>query len=300
MTVSPIVLFAYKRPTELKKVINALLTNTLISESELYIYVDGPKSSEDAAIVKEVQNICDEITGFKKVIRTYSKVNQGCANAIINGISSVLKVHESVIVIEDDIVTSSNFLEYMNQCLDYYRKETNVFSISGFSLPFKIPLGYTFDVFSFPRTCSWGWATWQDRWFSVDWEVADYQEFIRDKKAKNTFLFAGSDVIKMLKDYMQGKIDAWDIRFCYSQFKQKCVTIYPTISKAENIGFYGENATHTNVFNRYKTNLDITNKVDFNLINDLKPNESFTRQFQAKYSVYSRGLGRIKTLLGMR
>jgi hypothetical protein len=299
MKLSPIILFAYKRPNELKKVLEALEKNYLATESELYIFVDGPRKKEDNAKVDAVRKLCDEIVGFKKVTRIYHETNQGCANSIINGISSVLKNHESAIIIEDDIVTSANFLDYSNQCLDFYRQNKTVFSISGFSLPFAPPKDYPFDVFSFTRSCSWGWSTWSDRWFAVDWGVADFDNFMNDSKAQKEFCFGGSDMVKMLNDYMKGSIDAWDIRFSYSQFKRNGFTIYPIISKVENIGF-DTDATHTNVFNRYKTHIDKINKRIANLPDEVVLLESFVKQFQQKFSVLARITGRIKTALGMR
>lgn len=86
---SPIILFAYKRPNELKKVIEALENNYLASESELYIFVDGSRRKEDNIKVEAVRKLCDEIEGFKKITRTYHDTNQGCANSIINQVQRI-------------------------------------------------------------------------------------------------------------------------------------------------------------------------------------------------------------------
>lgn len=297
---SPIILFAYKRPYELQQVIEALEKNYLASESELYIFVDGPRTKDDNVKVEAVRKLCDEIEGFKKITRTYHETNQGCANSIINGISAVLKNHESAIIVEDDIITSVNFLAYSNQCIDFYRENKSVFSISGFSLPFQPPENYPYDAFSFTRSCSWGWSTWADRWFSVDWEVADFKDFMKDSKAQKKFCFGGSDLVKMLNDYMKGSIDAWDIRFSYSQFKHNGYTIYPLVSKVVNIGFDNEDATHTNVYNRYKTILDNSNRKMMALPSEIVLISSFVKQFQQKFSIIARINSKIKTIIGMR
>lgn len=299
MKLSPIILFAYKRPNELKKVIKALKDNFLASESELYIFVDGPRKEEDNPKVEAVRKICDKIEGFKKITRIYHQTNQRCANSIIDGISTVLKIHDSAIIVEDDILTTPNFLTFANTCINFYGTNKNIFSISGFCLPFNPPSDYTFDAFAFTRSCSWGWATWSDRWFSVDWEISDYEAFIKDSEAKKRFGFGGSDMVKMLKDYKQGGIDAWDIRFSYSQFKQNGYTIYPVISKVDNIGF-DEDATHTNVYNRYKTTVDTSNRTELNLPTEIELHRSFVKQFQHKFSISTRIISKIKTTIGMR
>ena len=40
----------------------------------------------------------------------------GLASSIINGVSKVIKTYDSVIVLEDDLITSA-FLNFMNQAL---------------------------------------------------------------------------------------------------------------------------------------------------------------------------------------
>ncbi len=122
---------------------------------------------------------------------------------------------------------------------------------------------------------------------------------MQDSEAQKNFCFGGSDLVKMLNDYMKGSIDAWDIRFSYSQFKQKGFTIYPVVSKVENIGF-DIDATHTNVYNRYKTLLDKTDKKIMALPNEVVLINSFVKQFQQKFSVAARIVSKVKTFMGMR
>jgi len=82
----------------------------------------------------------------------------------------------------------------------------------------------------------------------------------------------GSDRVRMLRRTMEGEIDAWDIRLCYSQFKYHGVTAYPTLSKVENIGFYTSDGVNTNVYNRYKTRLDHTAILTFSLPDRIEEN----------------------------
>ena len=79
----------------------------------------------------------DEIGGFKSVTIFKSKVNKGLAESIIDGVSKIIKTHGKVIVLEDDLVVSKNFLNFMNEALDYYYKHPKVFSISGYSFNLK-------------------------------------------------------------------------------------------------------------------------------------------------------------------
>ncbi|WP_332367823.1 hypothetical protein [Spirosoma telluris] len=154
---APIVLFAFKRPNELQQTLTALQANYLADQSDLYVFVDGPRPgrTEELAKVEAVREVVDKLTGFRRIHRVYREQNTGCANSIIAGVTAVLQKHKSVIVLEDDIVTSRNFLDYMNQCLERYADTSTVFSIGGYTFPFPRPAGYESDVYFFGRTCAW-------------------------------------------------------------------------------------------------------------------------------------------------
>ena len=296
---APIILFAYKRPVELKATIKALQANHLASKSDLYIFVDAPKRAEDAGKVAQVHKLLDGVSGFRTIYRDYAETNIGCADSIIRGISQVLAKHPSAIVVEDDIVTTPNFLDFMNQCLEQYADNQRVYSVAGYTLPFQRPANYMADAYCIPRHSPWGWATWSDRWQSVDWDMTDYPDFEKDKWQQKEFMRGGSDLPKMLRDQMEGRADAWDIRFCYNRFKVDGVTVYPTVSKVENIGF-GKEATHTDIYNRYKTQLDDGSQRVFDLPFITRPTPYYHQQTLERYSVPTRMYNRLKTLAGMR
>ncbi len=296
---APVILFAYKRPRELKATIQALRANHLAPESDLYIFADAPKRPEDAPKAAEVRQLLDEISGFRSIYRDYAETNIGCADSVIRGISYVLDRHPSAIIVEDDLITSPNFLDFMNQGLEQYEKNKRVYSVAGYTFPFQKPADHESDAYFIPRHSPWGWATWADRWQSIDWDMVEYPAFMQDKEQQRAFMQGGSDLLNMLRDQMEGRADAWDIRFCFNRFKRNGLTVYPTISKVENIGF-GEEATHTNIYNRYKTELDNGTQRVFNLPRIVQTTEYYKQQTLRRYSVPIRIFNRLKTLAGMR
>lgn len=296
---APVVLFAYKRPVELKATVLALQANHLAPESDLYIFVDGAKRPTDAPKIAEVYQVLNDITGFRSIYRDYAESNIGCADSIIRGISYVLERHPTAIIVEDDIVTAPNFLDYMNQCLIHYADKPKVYSISGYTMPFQRPADYDTDAYFIPRHSPWGWATWADRWKAIDWDMADYPAFAVDRRQQKAFMQGGSDLVKMLRDQMEGRSDAWDIRFCYNRYKADALSVYPTVSKVQNIGF-GEEATHTNIYNRYKTPLDAGTQRSFHLPDVVETTGYYHRQTLQRYSVATRIFNKFKTYAGMR
>ena len=278
-----VIIFTYNRLLELQTTISALKQNYLSDKVNLVIFSDGPKTEKDYKNVKKVREFIKEIKGFKSLEVIERKKNFGLARNIIEGVTKVINVYNNVIVLEDDLVTSKNFLCYMKNALNFYEEKKEIFSISGYSMPLKSLKNYPYDTYLFYRPSSWGWATWKDRWNSIDWEIKDFNDFIKNKKLQKDFNKGGVDLTRMLKNYFEGKNNSWAIRWTYNMWKQGKYCVYPTKSKIQNIGF-GENATHCKGINIYKTLLDDINECDFNFLNKILVDEKIVKEFAYQYS----------------
>ncbi len=252
---APIVLFVYNRLDHTQGVIDTLSKNSLAKESELYIFSDAAKNESGREKVNAVRAfVCDKTwhNNFKKVTIIEAEQNKGLAKSIIAGVTKIIHEYQRVIVLEDDLVLSPYFLNYMNEALDFYEKEENIWSISGYSFPMKCMKEYPHDVFYSYRGCSWGWATWSDRWNLVDWDVKDYQALSRDPEWIKKFNRGGGDMFQMLTNQMEGRINSWAIRWCFTQSNLEKYTVYPKISyignegcdgSGTNCGFEGDNTS---------------------------------------------------------
>lgn len=288
MTLAPIILFTYKRLDTLKLTVESLQRNYLASESELHIFSDAAKGPLDLVAVAAVRSFIKSITGFKTVVIYESPQNKGLANSIIEGVSDIFKKNEAVIVLEDDLVSSPNFLNYMNEGLLFYKDKKQVFSIAGYSIPIQTA-NEDFDVYVTNRSSSWGWATWKDRWLTIDWEVTDYPDFKNSASLRSDFNKMGSDMSQMLDRQMNGKINSWAIRWCYHQFKNNLFSIHPLVSKIDNVGFNSSDATNTKEkFSRYKTQLDTGSKIKYHFIEQFSLNADIIRQFTQPFTIKAR------------
>ena len=283
MKYAPIVLFTYNRLDELKITVNALQKNLLAEESELFVYSDAAKNKDNEQKVQKVREYLHSIKGFQNIHIVERNENFGLAKSVIEGVTEVINKYERVIVIEDDLMTSKNFLCYMNQALDFYETKERIFSISGFTMPLKSLVKYEKDTDLSLRPASWGWATWKGQWDGIDWEVSDYDAFISDKTLVHKFNRGGIDLARMLKHYMQNKNNSWAIRWSYAMFKEGKYSIYPKVSKVQNIGF-GEDATHCNGVNIYHSSLDELDSCDFDFIDDVVPKKDIVAEFRYQYS----------------
>jgi hypothetical protein len=289
---APIALFTYNRLEETKQTIEALQKNFLANESVLFIFSDGYKNEESKNKVDSVRNYIHNINGFKNVNVFESEKNKGLADSIINGVSQVLKDFENVIVLEDDLITSPNFLDFMNQALCFYNNDNSVCSISGYTMNLKSLKNLSKDFYFGYRSSSWGWATWKNVWESVDWDVTGYNDFMKSKKRKQNFNIGGSDMTAMLKAQMNGKIDSWAIRFCYQQFLNKQACVFPQVSKIQSIGFSKE-ATHTNGARKFIAKIDESLRRSFNFENFIAYDNILVKEFYKKFSIKQRVFDRI-------
>lgn len=246
--IAPIALFVFNRPSHTKKTLDALASNVFAQDSELYIFADGPKEeASDAMLQKmeEVRKLCQEETRFKKIYLKFQNQNIGLANSILNGVSEVLDKHETIIVLEDDIVTGKYFLEFMNKGLNKYKSVPEVMSLGGHSFEVDQTKMKNSSYFLPYITC-WGWATWKKDWLNFNPEVPDYEILKTNGRLSYRFDMNESyPYTRMLFDQMEtNKVDSWCIRWYWNVFNKKGLTLYPDAALIHNIGF-GEESTHT-------------------------------------------------------
>ncbi|MGQ1947409.1 sugar transferase [Geofilum sp. OHC36d9] len=287
----PIVLFCYNRPIHLEKTIDALKANNLSRLSELYIYSDAPKTAKDVDKVKLVRTLLAHIQGFKHITVVERTSNMGLAASVISGVSEVLQHHTACIILEDDLETSPFFLNFMNQALSIHEKNDNIFSVSGYCPPIKIPHNYPHEAFLFPRINSWGWATWRNRWQKVDWEVQDFNQFISNKKQRAQLAQQGTDLPVMLLKQQQKKITSWAVRFNQACFNLGGTNVYPIRSMVRNVGADGS-GTHMKSSGKYAVSLTHQPLNPTPAIKNSCIDQAFKRFYRP--SLYRRCINRIK------
>ncbi|WWB84946.1 sugar transferase [Priestia aryabhattai] len=293
---APVILFVYNRPEHTKRTISALQKNILANETDLFIFCDAAKTSKDEEKVEEVKSIINNTTGFNKLSIKIANDNKGLANSVISGVSEIIDTYGKVIVLEDDLITSRFFLKYMNEVLDIYKDDSNIWSVSGYTPGIKIPDEYEDNMYIVRRGCSWGWGTWKNRWNSVDWNIKSYNTFIRNRKKIKEFNQGGNDLTYMLQDQFHRRIDSWAIRWVYNQYQNKQYTIYPVNSLVQNIGT-DSSGTHSSSTKKYEVELyeDL-----MYVAPNLEFNEKINRSFKEFYNLNLFGyIGVLSRRIGM-
>jgi acetyltransferase-like isoleucine patch superfamily enzyme len=241
-SLAPITLFTYNRLESTRRTVEALLRNDLAARSELVVYADGPRRPQDAAQVDELRRYLGTIDGFAKVTVVERETNLGLSRNIVDGVTAVLDRFGKIIVLEDDLLASSNFLRYMNEALDKYASNPDVYSITGYSFTDDAP--EVDSTYFLSLTSSWGWATWADRWKVFRKDPAALAEKLKDSRFKRRFDYNDTyDFSGLVALDARGEVDSWAVYWYASVLERGGLTLFPAKRLVQNIGYDGS-GTH--------------------------------------------------------
>jgi hypothetical protein len=281
---APVAVFVYNRPLHTLKTLDALRNNTLAAESALYIFSDGIKQSDDdfdREKIVETRRIIKSEQWCKSVHIFESQKNEGLAASIIDGVTQVLQRHGKIIVLEDDLVTSKYFLQYMNDALRVYQNKKEVWHIAGYSYPCN-KQGFEETFFTKHLAC-WGWGTWDDRWIYFK-KNTDELLRIFNKKMKYIFNYGRSnEFFGQLEANKSGKINTWAVFWYAAIFTHNGYCLNPRDSFVANIGMDGS-GIHCGKTNAYDVILSDKYPVKFemNICELAKTRKSYQKYFQEK------------------
>lgn len=253
MNYAPIAIFVYNRPKHTRETLEALLKNPECSQSDLFVFSDAARDQNSQYSVEEVRNYIKKVTGFKSVKIIERERNFGLANSVIDGVTQLCDKYGKVIVLEDDLEASSQFLNFMNTMLDHYEDQDDVGAISGYMFPVKVDSSCFFREVPL----SWGWATWKRAWslMEIDGRIL-LKDLQTENKAKGFDKVGHMPMVKMLKDQINGKNSSWYVRWAATLYLSNKLTLMPSQSLIRNLGIDGT-GTHCAYwrFNPYEVSI---------------------------------------------
>lgn len=241
---TPVLLLAFNRPETTARVFDAIRK---ARPARLYVAADGPRAGHagDAARCAEVRRIVSGVDWPCRLQTLFRDANLGCKRGVSTAIDWFFASEEQGIVLEDDCLPSASFFAFCGQLLQQHRDDPRVFSVQGnfFGAPRAPRASYLYSKMFY----MWGWATWADRWRSVDVQDLDI-EGIRRAIVTDGWIGPGA----MLKDYWldiverqaAGGIDSWGYPVMLHCFKNKLFHATPARNLVLNIGD-GPSATRT-------------------------------------------------------
>ncbi len=247
---SPVALFVYNRLDNTRQTVEHLLANTLARETDLYVFSDGGRNEESWKQVRELREWLHqkkkevEASGALKSFTLVERPeNIYLERNIMEGVAEVLGKRDTIIVLEDDILTSRYYLEYMNQAFELYRDEKKVMHVSGFTnLDLPIDANHPEGNFYFtPHMSGWGWGTWRDRWNDFYRHFSSREEALKGMTEADQQAMEYGGVFPCLKGLYKNPIP-WDICWEIAIYKAGGLCLTPAHTMVRNIGL--KNGTH--------------------------------------------------------
>jgi hypothetical protein len=266
---TPILFLIFNRP-ELTSITFSRIRE--IKPKYLFVSADGPRHNVFADIEKcniTRRIVKENIDWDCKITYYFNQNNLGCGLAVSSAISWFFDHVDFGIILEDDCLPNISFFSFCSNLLNKYNFNNKITHIGGHNCQMGYKRGYA-DYYFSRFTHIWGWATWKRAWKNYNFNDIDLDLILTHPYNK---IFPS----KLLKDFIENKVDTWDIQWHYCNFINNNYAIIPNINLVDNIGFHSE-ATHTSFkkpgyFNKnhsceISNNLVHPSKIIFNNIAD--------------------------------
>jgi hypothetical protein len=239
MDYAPIVCFGFDRPEHLNNMLSTLADNKISEESIVYICIDGPSENTDISLHRRTIEVAKKNWQFKSKNLILRDKNLDCRTNIISTISELFTKHDKLIILEDDLHLGKFFLQYMNNALNKYSENKNIWHVNGYTYP-QLNFSKKSSVSTF--ISPWGWGTWKDRWDIFTGNDFDKVNLISglDEKQRKIFNVEGLyDWENIIIKNELGEISAWDAYWYQAVYLNNGLTIFPNKSHVKNKGFDG-------------------------------------------------------------
>lgn len=204
-----------------------------------YAFLDGARTPDEEARTEEVAALVEDFKSshFPDLQIVRREKNYGCRGNIVDAISHVLGLHGRAVIVEDDVLVSRTFLNYMDEALDFYESDKRIWCINA-NTPrdMKVPKSYKHDVYLHPRNMCWGWGTWKDRWVQVDFDMKDWPRYAEDPVFRSKLDKIDCMMHGMLDAQFMGRLKTWDVQCSYHIVKNNLFAVEPRYALSKNIG----------------------------------------------------------------
>ena len=268
-----ILLVGFNRPKLLLKRLDQLRG---FNASCLYLSIDGGEES----LSIEMKNVVEKAKKKfpkKKLIVNLHKTRLGMGPHVTSAISSVLKKHEYIIVVEDDVVLSVNFIDNLIMGLNFQKKHGMSGIVSGNSHLFNTSKKNKWREVSAPSV--WGWACSRDTWngYKLNMESQNIETELKNSKLWQKMRQYEKKIwLAKFKKSIKDPNYNWDTQLIYHLLKNDHQSLAPIFSITGNEGFGSITSVHTSYeIPKYIRN----NKLSESITNDLTKFSLFYQQY---------------------
>lgn len=258
MSLAPILLITFNRPTHTRRVLERILE---AKPQALYVFQDGARAGNENDVLKcaEVRQVIDRLWNNyvsscpeageqckPALYCNYSDINLGCGKGPATGINWFFSQVKGGIVMEDDCLAHPDFFGYCEELLTKYQDDEQVQFINAalYHNLWHCNASYGFSHYM----VAGAWAAWRCSWqgFDLDLHFLNARKFRRQVRLL-TGNRAEADwwyykVLEIQRD--KEKKSYWDYQMQILMFLNNALTIHPAANLISNIGFDAE-GTHT-------------------------------------------------------
>lgn len=238
-----VLLLGFNRPELLHKRIKEIYESKL---ENLYISIDGGLEShtkEMNQIKTYAQNKFSDLHFFSL---THHENNLGLVKHVTGEIAKVLANHKYIIVIEDDIKISINFITNMINGLTIHKSEKSIGIVSGFS---PLHVKYAKNKWRTSRNpYMWGWACSKETWDNYEYDLSNTNLEKELSCSKTWSALNPSQKMRglgLFKKVQLNPLETWDAQLLFLSYCKDFINLAPIFSIVGNEGFNDSRATHT-------------------------------------------------------
>lgn len=190
-TYYPVAIITCNRVTHLRNCIESLSRCTYADQTELYISVDYPPDQSYVEGWEKVKEYLQDIRGFKKVNVWIHESNLDPFKNEDFVEQKAFEKYDALIFTEDDNVFAPAFLDYMNQMLCRFEKDSKVYAICGFN---RLKAPHNSRIFKNYTFQPWGFGLWKDKW-----------DYVRDLNRAEIYDKSSRHIFKIISLYVRNK-----------------------------------------------------------------------------------------------
>lgn len=240
----PVALIGFVRPDLISRRLDEILPQ-LENSNPVYVFVDGPRKLEDLRWILKIHEIANIYSSQPNIKFVFRKKNLGCSDNLVSAVTEVCALHDGVIVVEDDVSISPQFLKALSEVLDSWNPSSDWLTVGGFS-PFvtKSKLaGKMLNVWRKSNYFSaWGWGVTSKAWdnYLVVTNQKMFSRYLRNSEKWRSLNMRKQKI--WLKRFERG---IWDFQVQMMHFATDKYCLLPTLRIIDNEGFDSERSTHT-------------------------------------------------------
>jgi len=213
----------------------------------ILLAVDGPRKNRenDAELVRKTQELVNEITWDAEIRTRFRDSNLGLRRAVVDAVTWANSEYGRVIVLEDDVRTGPQLIEFLDRNLIRYQESSQIAHINGYNLVPKEHLTHPDNASRltiYPE--SYAWATWDRAWQKYD----DDMTWAKNASLSDIKKICGSTIGALrwkqnFSDASAERIDSWAYRWLASMWANNLKIVSSNRNISQYKGFEG--GTHT-------------------------------------------------------